>query len=177
MATTAHTEQPAGHKGVFPPFNSTTYASQLVWLVITFICLYVLMSKLALPRVGAIIEKREKQIANDLAAADNFKTQSDQAVTAYEKALTEARNRAQAIANDTRDKQAAEAEKARKALEEKLNARLAEADKSIASTKQAAMANVSQIATGAAKAIVERLIGTAPSDGAVTAAVAAALKR
>ena len=178
MATTkAHTEQPGGHKGVFPPFNSQTFVSQLVWLVITFVLLYLLMSRVALPRVGAIIERREKQIAHDFEAAENLKKQSEQAITAYEKALADARNRAQGIANETRNRQTAETEKNRKAIEQKLNAELAKAEKTIAATKEAAMTNVRSIAVDAAKAIVERLIGSAPNDAAVTAAVAEALKR
>jgi F-type H+-transporting ATPase subunit b len=177
MATTAHTEVPGAHKGTFPPFNATTFASQLIWLVIAFVFLYVMMSKLALPRVGAIIERREQQIAGDLAAADNLKRQSDEALAAYEKALADARNRAQAIANETREQQAAEAQTRRKALEDALNAKLADAEKSIAATKQAAMTNVRGIAADAAKAIVERLIGLSPDENAVAEAVADALKR
>jgi F-type H+-transporting ATPase subunit b len=169
---------PAGeHKGAFPPFQSQTYASQLVWLVIAFVLLYVLMSKWALPRVGAILENRQKRIDGDIAEAGALKAQSDEAVAAYEKALADARANAQAIANETRDKQAAAAEVRRKTLEDELNAKLAEAEKTIAATKTAAMSNVRGIAEDATRAIVERLIGVAPSDKAIADAVADALKR
>ena len=94
-------------RGGFPPFNPQTFASQLFWLAITFVLLYVLMARLALPRVGAIIDDRQKRIAGDLAEAERLKEQSDAAVAAYEKALADARARAQAIANETRDKQQA----------------------------------------------------------------------
>ena len=159
---------PAGeHKGAFPPFQSETYASQLVWLVLAFVLLFVLMSKWALPRVGNILDARQKRIDGDIAEAGALKAQSDEAVAAYEKA----------IANETRDKQAAAAEARRKTLEDDLNAKLAEAEKTIAATKTAAMSNVRGIAEDATRAIVERLIGTAPSDKAVADAVADALKR
>jgi F-type H+-transporting ATPase subunit b len=174
--TNSHTEQPSGHKGAFPPFNSATFASQLFWLVIAFVVLYVLMAKVALPQVGGIIEKRQKRIADDLAAAASLKAESDAAIAAYEKALADARARAQAIANETRDTQAAAAEVSRKQLEGELNAKLAEAEKTIATTKAAAMSNVRGIAADATKAIVERLTGKAPDDSAVDSAVAAALK-
>jgi F-type H+-transporting ATPase subunit b len=182
MAEPAHTTStehiPAGeHKGGFPPFDAHSFASQLFWLVIAFVLLYALMAKWALPRVGAIIEGRQKRIDDDIADAGKLKAQSDEAVAAYEKALADARSRAQTIANETRDKQAAEAEVRRKSLEDELNAKLADAEKTIAATKTAAMANVRGIAEDATRAIVERLIGTAPSDSAVTAAVADALKR
>src|SRR5471030_2734248 len=170
------TETPGEHKGGFPPFQSQTFASQLVWLAIAFVLLYVLMAKLALPRVGPIIESRQKRIADDIADAGKLKVQSDEAVAAYEKALADARARAQAIANETRDTQAAAAEARRKTLEGELNAKLAEAEKTIAATKTAAMANVRGIAEDATRAIVERLIGSAPNDKAVADAVAGVLK-
>jgi F-type H+-transporting ATPase subunit b len=168
---------PAGeHKGAFPPFQSQTFASQLVWLVIAFVLLYVLMLKVALPRVAKIIESRQKRIADDIADAERLKEQSDEAVAAYEKALADARARAQTIANETRDSQAAAADARRKTLEGELNAKLAEAEKTIAATKQARMANVRAIAEDATRAIVERLIGLAPSEKAVAEAVADVLK-
>ncbi len=175
--TTSTGHAPAGeHKGAFPPFQSQTFASQLVWLAIAFVLLYVLMAKVALPRVGAIIENRQKRIADDIADAGKLKTQSDEAVAAYEKALADARARAQAIANETREKQTAAADARRKTLEGELNAKLAEAEKTIAATKQSAMSNVQAIAEDATLAIVERLIGLAPSEKAVAKAVADALK-
>ncbi len=179
MAEPLHTgtEVPAGeHKGAFPPFQSQTFASQLVWLVIAFVLLYVLMLKVALPRVATIIENRQKRIDDDIADAGKLKVQSDEAVAAYEKALADARARAQAIANETRDTQAAAAETRRKALEGELNAKLADAENTIAATKTAAMTNVRSIAEDATRAIVERLIGEVPSDKAVADAVAGVLK-
>ena len=176
--TTSVEHVPASeHDGGFPPFEPQTFASQLVWLAIAFVLLYVLMSRLALPRVASIIEDRQKRIADDLADAERLKQESDAAVAAYEKALADARARAQTIANETREKQLAQADATRKTLEAGLNAKLAEAEKSIAATKQAAMANVRTIAEDAARAIIERLIGTAPSDKAVAEAVADVLKR
>jgi F-type H+-transporting ATPase subunit b len=178
MATqSAHTEVPGGGKPPFPPFQKETFASQLVWLALTFVILYLLMAKVALPRIGSIFEARAKRIADDLAAARSLKDQSDAAIAAYEKALADARSRAQALANETREKQAREAAEARKLLETELNGRLAEAEDVINATKTAAMANVQNIALDAAVAIVKRLVGIAPSQDDVAAAVSAALKR
>ena len=98
------------HDGGFPPFNSQTFASQLIWLAIAFILLYVLMAKWALPQVGRVIDNRQKRIAGDIAEAGGLKEQSDAAVAAYETALADARARAQGIANETREKQAAAAD-------------------------------------------------------------------
>jgi F-type H+-transporting ATPase subunit b len=178
MATNAHTEVPSGgHGGGFPPFQRDTFASQLVWLAITFIILYVMVAKLALPRVGSIIDARKGRIEDDLADANRFQSESEAAMAAYEKALAEARNRAQTLANEARDRLNAEADKNRKSVEERLNARLADAEKAITATKTAAMANVRGIAIETAAAIVARLTGTAPAEAATAGAVDAVLKK
>ena len=174
--TTAHTEAP-GAKHAFPPFESQHFPSQVFWLAVTFILLYVLMSRIALPRIGSIFAARAKRISDDLAAANRFKEQSEAANTAYQKSLADARARAQGIAADTREQQAAQAAATNKKLEAQLHEKLAAAEQSIAATRNAAMANVGSIATETAAAIVERLIGTAPAPRDVSAAVAEVSKR
>jgi F-type H+-transporting ATPase subunit b len=104
MAEQAHqsgTEAPGGQHGAFPPFNAHTFPSQIVWLVISFVLLYALMAKWALPQVAGVVEGRQKGIANDLAEADKLKRQSEEAVNAYEKAL--AAPGQQAVANAVAD--------------------------------------------------------------------------
>jgi F-type H+-transporting ATPase subunit b len=177
MATSAHTTAPGGPKAPFPPFNPEYFASQIVWFAIFFVALYLIIARLAIPQIGGIMAARSKRVADDLAEANRLKAESDAALAAYEKSLADARSRAQALANETRDKLNAEAEQARKVLEGQLNARLAEADKTIAATKTAAMSNIETVATDTAIAIVERLIGTAPAANVAKAAVAETLKR
>jgi F-type H+-transporting ATPase subunit b len=145
--------------------------------VIFFVALYAIIAKLAIPRIGGIVEARRSRVEGDIAEAGRLKDQSDAALKAYEKSLADARGRAQALANETRDKLHAEAEETRKRLEGELNIKLADAEKTIAATKSAAMANVRGIAVDTASAIVQRLTGTAPAGPAVEAAVADALKR
>jgi F-type H+-transporting ATPase subunit b len=174
--TKAHTEQPGGEREPFPPFQSQNFPSQLFWLTVTFVALYLLMSRLALPRIGAILEQRRQHIADDLGEAQRLKSESESTLAAYEKALADARARAQAIAGETHQRLAAEGEERRKTLEAELNARLAEAEETIAATKADAMANVRDIAIDAAGTIIERLIGSSAPPAAVTAAVDAVLK-
>jgi F-type H+-transporting ATPase subunit b len=174
--TTAHTEAP-GEKHAFPPFESQHYPSQLFWLALTFILLYLLMSRIALPRIGSILADRSKRISDDLAAAHRFKEQSEAADAAYQKSLADARARAQAIAGETREQQAAEAAVINKKLEAQLHEKLAAAEQSIAATRTSAMGNVTSIAADTASAIVERLLGTTPAQGDVNAAVAEVSKR
>jgi len=171
----AHTTADGG-KPPFPPFESHTFPSQLVWLAITFVVLYAIVSRLVLPRVGGIITARQNTIADDLAAAQKLRDESDNALKAYETALAEARNKAQAIGAETREKLSAQSEQDRKALEERLAVKLAEAEKTIANTRAAAMSNVGQIASDAAAAIVQQLTGQQPDAKAVASAVEASLR-
>jgi F-type H+-transporting ATPase subunit b len=174
--TGAHTEAEGGHGGGFPPFESSTFASQLVSLLIAFVALYVIVSKIALPRVSSVIDARQNAIEGDLAAAQKLKDESDAALKAYESDLAAARSRARAIGNETREKLSAASEAERKTLEDQLSAKLAQAEKTIAATRETAMSNVRGIAADAASAIVQRLTGMLPDGSAVNSAVDASLK-
>jgi F-type H+-transporting ATPase subunit b len=169
--------EPASERGAgFPPFQKDTFASQLIWLALTFVALYLLMSRIALPRVGAIFETRRNRIDSELTEAGRLKGESEEALAGYEKAIAGARNQAQLLATEARQKQAAEAESARKELDAKLNAHIAEAEKSIDARRSAAMGNVHAIAADAAAAILERLIGRSAELAEVEAAVVDSLK-
>ena len=171
----AHTEADGGNGG-FPPFDSSTFASQLVSLVIAFVALYLIVSRIALPRVGSVIDARQNAIEGDLAAAQKLKDESEAALKAYESELAAARTRAQAIGAETREKLNAASEAERKSLEGKLSQKLADAEKTIAATRTNAMSNVRGIAADAAIAIVQRLTGIAPDKRTVNKAVDATLK-
>jgi len=173
---TAHTEAEGGHKAPFPPFQKDTFASQLVSLLIAFVALYLIVSRIALPRVGKTIDMRQDTIDDDLAQAQKLKDESDNALKAYEAELAAARSRAQAIGAETREKLSAASDAERKTLEERLAFKLADAEKTIASTREAAMSNVRGIAADAASAIVQRLTGVVPDGTSVGQAVDASLK-
>src|SRR5438552_4980232 len=161
-ATSAHT-QANGREHAFPPFQKDTFASQLVSLLIAFVALYLIVSRIALPRVGSLLDERQNKIEGDLAEAQKLKEASDGALKAYESELAAARSRAQAIGTETRDKLNAAAEAERKTLEERLAVKLADAEKTIAATREAAMSHVRGIAADAAAAIVQQLTGTKPA--------------
>jgi F-type H+-transporting ATPase subunit b len=173
---TAHTAAEGGHKAPFPPFQKDTFASQLVSLLIAFVALYLIVSRIALPRVGSVLDERQNAIEGDLAAAQKLKDASAGALKAYESELAAARSRAQAIGTETREKLNAASEAERKTLEHRLSLKLAEAEKTIASTRETAMRNVRGIAAEAAAAIVQRLTGLAPDGKSVDSAVDASLK-
>jgi F-type H+-transporting ATPase subunit b len=173
---TAHTEAEGGQKAPFPPFQKDTFASQMVSLLIAFVALYLIVSRIALPRVGSVLDARQNTIEGDLAEAQKLKDASDAALKAYESELAAARSRAQAIGTETREKLNAASEAERKTLEDRLSLKLAEAEKTIASTREAAMSNVRGIAADAAAAIVQQLTGVLPDGKSVDSAVDASLK-
>lgn len=167
-------EVPAEHgadAGGFPPFETTFFASQLLWLVITFGLFYLFLSKIVLPRIGGTLEVRGDRIAQDLDQAARMKEEADAAVAAYEQELAEARARAGTIGQEARDAAKAEAEAERREIEKALNNRLAEAERRIAIIKDTAMNDVGQIAQETASAIVEQLVDMQADKATVSAAV------
>ena len=159
-----------------PQLNPLDWAPQIIWLVITFSILYVLMKRVALPRIGSVIEARHARIAGDIEAADKLRRETQEAIAAYEQALAEAKARAQAIAREANNKLKDEMAAERAALDRDLAARSAEAEKRIDQAKTAALKDVNQVASETAAEIVRNLIGVAPSQPEVSAAVAAARK-
>ena len=149
----------AAATGVFPPFDTSTFASQLFWLAITFGALYYFLSQVAIPRVADILATRREKIASDLDAAAGAKKAADEAGAAYQKSLADAKAVAQKNVQDLRDKLGAEADARRKALEADLNSKLAAAEDQIGAMKAQAMSNVSAIAADAAAAIVRQVSG------------------
>jgi F-type H+-transporting ATPase subunit b len=170
QSTQAEVGHEAGHS-TFPPFDTSTFPSQLLWFAVIFGAMYYYLSKRFLPAVGGVIAARRARIAKDIDEATGMQAKADEAVAEHEKALAKARADAQATAQAARDKIAAETDAKRKALDDQLNAKLAEAEKSIAANRAAAMGNVKAIAADATPAIVERLIGRAPKAAEVAKAV------
>ena len=169
----ATTEAPgATHDAVFPPFDPTHWGSQLFWLVVLFGILYVLMSRVALPRVGKILDDRAQRIAADLNAARAAQEQAAVAQRAHEKTVADARAAAQVTAQEAHRAVTAQSDAKRHALEADLATKLSASDAQIAASKTAAMANVRTIAADAAAAIVQQLTGRAPDHAAIEAALA-----
>ena len=159
-----------------PQLNPLDWAPQLIWLVITFGVLYLLMKRVALPKIGSVIEMRQGRIAGDLEAADKLRRETQEAIAAYEQALGEAKARAHAIAQEARNKLKDEVAAERSALERDLSAKSAEAEAQIHQAKVSALKEVNAVASDTATEIVRRLIGIAPTKPEVSAAVAAARK-
>ncbi|MFC5385022.1 F0F1 ATP synthase subunit B [Aquamicrobium segne] len=158
-------------EGLFPPFNPESYASQIVWLAITFGLFYLFLKRVAMPRLAGIVETRSDKISGDLDMAARMQEEADAAVAAYEQELAQARAGAMSIGQKARDEAEAEAETARQKIEAELDAKLAQSEAHIASIKSNAMKDVGAIAESTASAIIEQLVGKADK-----VSVAAAVK-
>lgn len=158
-----------------PQLNFADYEPQLVWLAITFVLLYVMMRRWALPKVARVLEERERRIKSDLERAERLKAEADEALAAYRKTLADARAKAQAELRAAAAAAAAEASKREAAFAASMAERSRAAEQRIAEAKRAALADMRTVAAEVAAAMTVKLAGvTAPADD-VRAAVDAAL--
>lgn len=160
--------------GVFPPFDQSTFASQLVWLAITFGLFYLLMQKVIMPRIAAILGERHDAIARDLDAASRSKADADAAIASYEQELAAARAKGNAIAASAREAAKVKAAADRAAIEAALNDKIVAAESRIAEIKASALADVGAIAEETASAVVEQLLGRDVPRTEIASAVKAA---
>jgi F-type H+-transporting ATPase subunit b len=160
-----------GHKTGFPPLDPSTFAPQLFWLALTFALFYVLLKRMALPRVGEVIEERRERIERDIAKAESLKVETEQALASYERALGEARAKAGTIAKDMHAVLTAETDAERAKLDTQIAHKIADAEARIAQEKARAMAGIAHIAGETAGAIVAKLIGKEASPDEVQRAL------
>ncbi len=142
-----------------PQFNPEFFTSQLVWLAITFALLYLFLARVALPRIGDVIDERRNRISRDLSEAGRLKGETEKALAAYEDALATAKASAGSIVKENRDRLTLEVDRERTAIEQQLARKLADAETRIAATKAQALVGVNDIAVDTASAIVAKLTG------------------
>lgn len=158
-----------------PQLDYHTFVPQLVWLAISFIVLYVLMSRLALPKVRTAIEGRRRHLDDDLGRAAALKEEAELALAAYQKTLADARAAAQDTLRQTSEKLAADAAQRQQQLSATLAEQIAAAEARIAASKEQALADVRSIAAEVGGAVVEKLTGAPPQADAMARAVGRAL--
>lgn len=170
-ATTEHAAKPG-----MPQLDTTTWPSQLFWLAITFIALYLVISRIAIPRTGGVIEKRKSTIEGDLAAAQNLKTETEKALKDYETSLANARAKASALAAENRAQVNAGLDAEKATLDAEMASKIGEAEKKIAASRNKAMADVEEVAAEVAASIVGELTGARITKADAASAVAKAAK-
>ena len=160
-----------------PQLDPAGFLPQLFWLVVIFLVLYLLMGRLAMPRVRRAIDARQRQRDGDLGRAAELRTQAEAALAAYETALENARSEAQANLRQTSEKMAAEAAERQRQLAADLAQQIEAAERRIAASRDQAFADIRGIAADVSRAMVEKLIGDAPDPAKMATAVDGALAR
>jgi F-type H+-transporting ATPase subunit b len=182
MATETHGSEPvsacvdAGGSAIgMPQLCGEWFGNQIFWLVITLLVIYLILARIALPRIAAVLAERQGTITNDIAAAEDLKRKAEDAEVAYQQALADARAEAQSIVQKARDEIKLELDDALAKADADIAAKAAESEKAIADIRESAMAHVETVAKDTAAAIVGALGGSA-DDAKIAAAVDAKLK-
>jgi len=158
-----------------PQFDSTYFASQLFWLYASFILLFILLSVFAMPKIGGVLEERQKRIDTDLDKAHALKTEAETAIAAYEKALAESRAEAHKILQANAETMAKAAEARQKEIGDKLAKQIKDGEARIQSAKDEALGHIREISAELVRASVEKLTGQSAEDAQVEAAITASL--
>lgn len=174
MATETTGDAAASAPGM-PQLNPEHFGNQIFWLVLTLVAIYFVLSRVALPRIAAILAERQGTITNDIAAAEDLKAKAEEAEAVYEKALADARSEAQRIAGETKAKIQADLDVAIQKADAEIAAKAAESEKAIAEIRAGALDAVAEVAKDTAKEIVGAMGGKADAK-AVNAAVTARMK-
>lgn len=159
-----------------PQLDVSYFPPQLVWLAITFVVLYFLMARLAIPKISEVLENRQNRISSDLEEAKRLSEDADKAKAEYEASLADARSKAHGIVAELKAEMAKEQEASKAELDGKLAAQAKEAEASIQAAKDTALSHVREIAADAAKTTVGRLVDLNVSDADVSSAVDASMK-
>lgn len=167
----------AEHKsGGFPPFNTSTYPSQIFWLTVTFVALLIVMWRVAVPKIGGVIAERKGRIQTELAKAEESRKQAEHAAAAYQAPILEARERARAASEQTRTQMAKEFERAKQTADVEVHRKTTEAQERIAAMQKQARAHIAAAAEDAVVDIVARLTGDRISREEAAAAVREVVK-
>jgi len=154
-----------------PQLDPAGFMPQLIWLAITFVVLYLIMSRVALPRIASVLDERERQVQSDIERAEKLKAEAEEALAAYERTMSEARAAAQVELRQATQAMASEAAARESALGAKLAQQSEAAERSIAAAKQAAVADLRKMAGEIAGAVAGRLAGVQVAGADLAAAV------
>ena len=158
-----------------PQLCADWMGNQIFWLVVTLIVIFFILSRIALPRIAAVLAERQGSITNDLAAAEDLKAKAVEAEEAYNKALADARSEAQSIIAEAKAEMKAELDDATAKADAEIAARAAEGEKAIAEIRAGALESVKDVAQSVAGELVAAM-GSKPDAKAITAAVSSRVK-
>lgn len=149
--------------------------NQVFWLVVTLIAIFFVMSRIALPRIGAVLAERSGTITNDIAAAEELKNKAAEAEAAYDQALLDARAEAHKIVAEAKAEIQAELDVELQKADAQIAAKTAESEAAISEIRAGAVKSVTTVAKDTAKELVSAMGGSADAK-TITAAVTARMK-
>jgi F-type H+-transporting ATPase subunit b len=159
-----------------PQFDPSFFSTQLFWLAVTFVALYAVLSTVALPKIGSVLDERQRKIDDNLDKAAQLKAETETAIAVYEKALAESRAQAQQILRTSADALAKQSELSQKAAGERLSAQIKAGEAKILAAKDQALTHVREIAVEVAKTAAGKLTGLTIDEGQIAGAVGAAIQ-
>ena len=158
MATNTSTATEAATPGM-PQLDFSTFGNQIFWLVVTLVVIYLILSRVALPRIAGVLAERSGTISNDLAAAEELKAKAVAAEEAYNQALSDARAEAAKIVASTKADMKAELDAAIAKADAEISQKTAESEKVISEIRSTALESVEEVAKNTAMALVAALGG------------------
>jgi F-type H+-transporting ATPase subunit b len=159
-----------------PQLDFSTFSNQIFWLVVTLVVIYIIMNRIALPRIASVLADRHDTIQRDLEKAEALKQKAVEAEDAYNKALADARVEASSIVAETKAEIQKELDKATAKADAEISAKAAEGEVKIKEIRDNAMKSVQVVATDTAAALVDAVMPGAADKKAVKTAVTARLK-
>src|SRR5262245_51089476 len=158
-ATIEGTEKAGQPEGGLPQLKPEHFAGQIFWLAIAFGLLFILLSRVTLPKISGTLAARKSHIDGDLGAAEAAKKNASNALAEYEAALAQARGRALSLADENRKRIMTELEAKKRAADADAHSAMGKAETRIAAERTRAEANIRSASAEAAASIVERLLG------------------
>jgi len=174
MATNTSTATEGATPGM-PQLDFSTFGNQIFWLVVTLVVIYLILSRVALPRIAGVLAERSGTISNDLAAAEELKANAVAAEEAYNQALSDARAEAAKIVASTKADMKAELDAAIAKADAEISQKTAESEKVISEIRATALESVEEVAKNTAMALVSALGGKEDAK-TIDAAVANEMK-
>ena len=161
----------AAESGGMPQLNPEFWISQIFWLTLTFGILYIVLSKLILPKISNNLESRKSQILENIEAAEKQREDSETKIKEYEEIITKSRIDAKTIFNQAREKALKDINAKREVLDKQIDEEINKAEIEIKSFREAAPEKINKIAIETSSELIQKLIGAEVNNSSISAIV------
>ena len=167
----------AAESGGMPQLNPEFWISQIFWLTLTFGTLYIILSKLILPKISANLELRKSQIQENIEAAEKQRKESETKLKEYDEIILKSRLKANDIFKDSREKIIKDINIKKEALDKQIDEEIKKVEKEINQLKETSPEKINKIAIEISSDILKKLIGADVNNSSISAIVNDLLKR